>query len=368
MNAIRQVLVAEFYRRNFLFFLLVIILLVFVFRPPSLLISPWFVLPMLESLPFFGLVSGLILLYDAKCWWDLWHSIHRQENQFLYALAILPVPRLCRVLLGPIFGVLAPGILYLLIIAAYSIYANSWHVWAILGIHLIILPGISLHLAHAIRHPREVRIRHGWQSWLEARFKESFVFIALQTLIRYHPLGFLLTKSLIWALMILTMISHHLGPFTEKGLELVLLSLAALQLMLAYWLRESEDRLIFSLRNLPISRFRRFSDYLLVALLLFLPEALLWIGGNGYGLGIALSEAGAYLLTAMAFFLLGVSFLYYQPFSSVQYLRIGFAAYLIFFLAVLFQLGLWLPSMLMVGLAFLIFMEEYLAWDGFHRE
>lgn len=365
MKAIHQVLIAEFYRRNALFFLLGLIFLVFVCRPPSLLVSPWFVMPMLESGLFFGIVSGLIFLYYLKCWADMWRSIHQKENAFLFVLRTLSPTHLSLRMSIELLGTMGPGFLYILVVAGYSIYIQTWHVWAILGGHLLFLVVASLHLRHAILYPKEIIPRHGWQAWLEARFRKSWVFIAIQTLFSSHAMACLFSKVVIWILLISTLIGYQAAMFSDKGLKLVFLSLATLQILYAYWLRTSEDPLIFGMRNLPIAWWKRWMAYAWTGILLFLPEALFWISANFQGLADASTEGVLYLLMGLSFFLLGVSFLYYRPFPMIDFLRIIGLVYFLFFIGILFQVPIWIPIGLSLGLSFMIFGEEFHQWNGF---
>ncbi|MEM7372686.1 MAG: hypothetical protein AAF587_28955 [Bacteroidota bacterium] len=368
MNAIRQVLIAEFYRRNYLFFLLCATLLVFVFRPPTLLFSPWFVLPMLEDYRFMGIVLALLLVYELKCWRELWNILHQKNHSFIRILAILPFHQLTWLMIRQLLGVMAPAILYVSVIAGYSVYSQTLEWIPLLLGQLGILLLVGIHLAHGIRSPREVTIRSGWQAHLERQFKESFSFISLQTLLHYHTLGILLTKSVVWTLMVFSLIAQQESPYPDKSMKLILLSLVGLQIMLAYWLRRSEDGLIFSLRNLPILPQKRFGAYVLTAVILFLPDCLIWLGANTQPLGTALPTLLFYLGLATGSFLAGIALLYYKALPVIKYLQIGFLAYLILFLAILFQIPAWIPILVLLGLSSLIFWEEYFQWNGFHQD
>lgn len=365
MKAIHQVLIAEFYRRNALFFLLGLIFLVFVCRPPSLLVSPWFILPMLESTLFFGIVSGLIFLYYLKCWADMWRGIHQRGHAFLYILRTLSPIRLCVRMSIELLGTMGPGFLYILVVAAYSVYTQTWHVWAIFGVHVVFFVVASLHLSHAIRYPREIVPRHGWQAWLEARFRKSWVFIALQTLISSHLLASVFSKVVIWTLLLMTLSGYQAEMFSNKGLKLIFLSLAALQVLYAYWLRSAEDRPIFVMRNLPIPWSKRWLAYFWTGIILFLPEALFWMTANFQGLAAAGSESLVYLMMGLSFFLLGISLLYYRPFPMVDFLKHIGLVYLLFFVSILFQVPIWLPLGISIGLSLMIFGEEFHKWNGF---
>lgn len=367
MKAIQQVLIAEFYRRNYLFFLISVCLLVFVFRPPSLLVSPWFVLPMLEDFTFLGIVLSLLFLYEVKCWWDMWQTIHLKDHQYLRILAVLPFHTLLWVFIRQLLGVMAPAILYLLAIIGYSLYEQSLHWIPLLLGQIGILALVGAHLAHSIRKPREVRIRSGLQAKLEQRFKQSFAFISTQTILTYHKLGLFITKAVVWTLMILTIIGHQQDPFPEKSIKVILLSLVGLQVMIAYWLRRSEDRLIFGLRNLPILPYKRFAAYSLTALILFLPECLIWLGAQSTSLSNALPDMFLYLGLGMGSFLGGVALLYYKALPVVEYLKVGFLAYMIVFFSILFAIPGWIPILVLLGLATLIFQIEFFQWNGFHE-
>ncbi|MEM6804726.1 MAG: hypothetical protein AAF696_25235, partial [Bacteroidota bacterium] len=180
MRAVYEVLIQQFYRRNFLLFFILLSLLAFVFRPPTLLISPFFIGAMLEDGLFFGVVSGLIGLYYLKSIIDTWRNIKLPENRFLYQLGSLPDRELYGVLAKVLLGVMAPGMAYMLVIAAYSVYQMSWHFLLILKVHLLIFAIGTYLLKESIQKPREKEIRSGLQYALESRLRKSLSFIQIQ--------------------------------------------------------------------------------------------------------------------------------------------------------------------------------------------
>lgn len=357
MKALYRTLIAGFYHRNALLFTLLLIFLVFVFRPPTILVSAYFVRPMLEEGRFFAGVLALLLLFQAKAWQETLAALRRPENQFLLALGALPAGALLRHALGLCAGTMAPALAYGAAIAAYSLQAGTWHWTAWLGLQGGVCLGAALHLRHRLWHPCEVRFRtearpRAWQLGLSYPLFRQ-LWLGHRRALLWHKAGAAL-------LLIAAAQYHQAAPFSSKGLSLLLLSVALLQAMLPYWLRQSSDPWLMAWRNLPLPRWRWWGAYLLLGSLLFAPEALL-----AYAWQLPLWAVGSYALGALALFLLAIALLYHQPLQVERYLIRSGTAYVVLFLALLYGLPWW--GLSLAGLAFgsWIFFEEFPKWNGF---
>ena len=88
MKPIFQVLVSEYYRRNTLFFGLLLIVFAVVMRPAYLIFSPMIIRPILENPPVLAAVVGGCTLYVAKCLIETLAVLRLPENRFIYMLAV----------------------------------------------------------------------------------------------------------------------------------------------------------------------------------------------------------------------------------------------------------------------------------------
>ena len=363
MKAVTTVWANAFYKRNALFFFLALCLLAFVFRPPTLLVSPYFVLPMFEDMLFFSIVVGLWTLYLIKCSWESFKTIHLPENRFLYLLASLPKGRLYRQIILQLIRIAGPALFYLVVIIAYSIYAGSWH-WV--GLLLWVstwLAGTTYWMHYEIHHPREIQLSPGWQKWLEKRVSNSLAYISLVSLWHNYRRQVLIFKGIVILLLGLALWGQ---PMIPKALLLIFWSIACLQSVLAHRIRQSEDDDIFMLRNLPIGRPRRWTNYLVASAVLFIPESILWAAFSpGYE---GLIQAFGYFCGAVAANMIGISLLYYQPYPLPDFINKVFVLYMTGFVILLFGLPLWGLAILCLLFSSWVFGEEFYKWNGWLEE
>lgn len=365
MKAVYEVLIQEFYRRNFLFFFLCIALLGFVFRPPTLLISSIFVKPMFEDLVFFGVICGLISFYYTKCIWESYKRIHQRENRFLYSLAALENRDLYQLMAKVLVAIMAPGIGYMMVIAGYSLRVGTWHVFAIIGVHVVLLLAASFLLARAIHHPVEKELKSGIQKYLEGKIKKSLSFIQLQMIWFKKRRQVIILKSICLALLALTAWSESSDPFPPKGLDLLFLCIVSLQCVYAYQLRRSEDESIFILRNLPITRLKRYISYVITGLVIFLPEIMFWISWNPSDHSII--QALSYYAIGMGVWMMGIALLYYQAMEMPDYLQWVFGMFMTLFVMILVGVSGVPAGLLTLLFSSWIFFEEYYKWNGFKK-
>lgn len=363
MSALREVLVWEFYRRNLFFFGLGLMLLFLVIRPPSLLVSAYFITGMLESAPFFGFIAGLLCLYYAKCLYETQRSIHRRENHFLYELGALPGLRLSLWMGAQLVGVFLPALLYAGVIAGHSLYVGTWHAWAIIAFHVLLLLSAAGWMTYEIRHPRERQFSRGKPlPWMKG-WTDSVAHLLFSLLWEQRRVGLLVTKGLVIALLSLTFWAQAVDPMPVKGVLLIFMCLACLQAMIPYWLKEEVDGSCQWLRNFPRSRWRRFLDFGLTGLVLWLPEGIVCVGATG-AWGLPLIWTGYYLFAVLAAYYLAIAALHYRKLTTEAYLKLLFGAFAVFFFAILFAI----PQFLLYGFAILfsswIFYDEYYGWQG----
>ena len=358
MNALTEVFVREFYRRNTLFFTLTLGLLIFVMRPAYLIMSPPFVQPMLEDLRFFGVVMGIIGAYFIKCVYESYVAIRRRENQFVSVLGGASLGRLMLIWVRPLTLIMAPGMLYLAVIAGYSIHEGTWHAGVILLGILGLMVGASLMLAYATQAYRDLPIRQIRWLNLEALWKNSYTYLLLGSLWHRFQRMILLHKALIAVVLTFLIIFPQLDePMNSKSMVMSVFALACLQTVFAYWVHSATDRPLLFLRNLPFTLFQRIMAYTLVGLVLFLPEVLLWF--------FWLSDLVIlnYVAVATGLFVLGIAILHYKPYPLSTFLGLTFGMFCVGFVAVLYRFPLGLFALGAWAYGVWIFTLEYDAWE-----
>lgn len=360
MKVVDLVWYQGFYRKNYLFFFLFILVFAFLVKPPTILFSPYFIDPMLEDATFFGITMGLLGLFVAKGLGDSLSMIQHPHHTFLHQLSLLPGPQLYLIILKQISLVWGLALGYALFIAGYAFAHHSWHGWAMLG-GIGVCYGVAVPwLAHQIHHPRERRIRPGWQAWIGNYVSNQLSYISLLALWeRYRrQVGVLKLVGLALWVALSTAEAWNL-----KTMRLSFWAILCLQGILVFRLRQAEDRSLFLLRNLPIPRWRRWFTYLGTVSFLFGLDGLSWLVLTGNWV-----QVGEIMLAAIGMGLLGIAALYYRQMELATYLNHIVGMFFSGFICLLFGLPLWLWGTLSMGLSYWIFFEEYYGWDGWQRE
>jgi len=364
---LNRVLIGEFYRKNALFFGLLLAGLVFVFRPPTTLIQPYFVLSMFEDFPFFWIVQGVLLLYQVKAWRETVVRVSLPENRFLLSLISLPLSTRWMGWSRVYAGIMAPATGYRAVVMGYSIWQGTAHVYGLMlgEIGLLILWGIQCE--HLLWNPRERSIKLGWQDRLIQAIRPGWVWVPFQLLWARHRIRLILTKGGILGLLALAIGLNATGSLSTKGWNLIFLSLGILQIMFAYFLRQEEEDCLYLFRNLPLSRWQRWGGYMAVYLLLLTPELFL-LGFMPGNVRWIVEQMTSFLTLELGLLMLGTGLTCYKSLETEMYLQWMFGGYVVAFFVLLFGLPGW-----GVGIAIGLFgtwigMEEYWRFQPVFKE
>ncbi|MEM9721275.1 MAG: hypothetical protein AAGA10_18575 [Bacteroidota bacterium] len=354
---VQAVLVKEFYRRNTLFFGLIIIVLFIVMRPAYLIFSPVIVLAILETPIALAVIFGCFFLYFAKSLWETVIAFRKSENVFLYSLISLPPRKAYFLLFRQFHLILAPASLYMLVMCFYGVKEAYWTVflYAIAWVLLSFLG--TFFLIKNLRYPRERVSGFPFQSFIEKNWEQSWTYLGLSNVLKTYYKKILFHKGVILFFTGGLMTYHLTSPLSQKGLRLSLWAIACFQTILSYRFRQSEARPLFILRSLPVSRVKRWGAYVLAGLLLFLPETIL-----ACSLSPTLStlgQVGSYWEICVCVFCLGIAVLHYDAPELSTYLGWSFGLFCVGFVAVLFNLPLWAMGVPIFLFATWIFWDEY---------
>ena len=357
LRPVQAVLVKAFYRRNTLFFGLIIIILFVVIRPAYLIVSPMIVMALIETPIALATIFGVFLLYFFKCLWESIMAIQKPENRFLYSLYALPYRKVYFILLGQFNLLLAPATLYILVMGFYGVRAEIWMVLLYATSWLALIFGGSFFLVKQLKNPKERRFFFPLQSFMERNWKQSWTYLGLSNVFKRYYKKLIFHKGIILLFTGGLMSYHLVNPLSHKGMQLSLWAIACFQTILSYRYRQAEAKPLFILRSLPVSRLKRWGSYILAALLLFLPETIL-----ACSLAPTLStlgQVGSYWEICVCVFCLGIAILHYDAPELTTYLGWSFGLFCVGFVAVLFNLKLWVMGIPICLFATWVFWEEY---------
>ena len=357
MKPIFQVLVSEFYRRNTLFFGILLILLVVIMRPAYLIFSPIITRPLLESPEALTVLGIVFFLYLGKCILETLAALNKAENRFIFSLAALPRQRVFFLVFLVILAISGPASLYIGVLSVYALKWKFFYAFILSATWLTGLVMAAFFLTHRVIHPRELALSLPIQEKVEAIWKASWTYLGLNCMWHRFRKKVLFHK-LISLGMMGGLVSYHLSqPLSHKGLRLSLWSIACFQCILAYRYQQASSKPLFITKSLPIPRIKRWATFVLAGLLLFLPETLL-----ACSLSPSLSTWpfwGAYWEIALAVFCLGIAVLHYEAPELTTYLGWGFGLFCVGFVGLLFNMPLWILGLAIFAFSSWIFWEEY---------
>lgn len=349
-----------FYRKNYLMFFLLAFVFGFFANPPYLFFSRHFIYPMFESPAFLGGTLGLFALYWIKGIMDSIKILHTPENKALYLLLTLSEWKLLLILGRQLLFILAPVFAYVFVMALHGYSKNPLMALSlVLGNVLALLFAIRL-MGHQLRHPHEKVWRQDWQGRLGEQFRQSLSYISLLSLWHHSGRLLLFVKGISLALLFALSLAKD---WSDKAYFLCMWSVICMQGILFFRLRQKEDGEIFLLRNLPISRGKRWLAYLLSTAILASPEILLWIFLGPDRL-LSLDLFMAYLGMGM----LGIAILYHQALELGTFISYLLGFFLLGFVILLFGMPLLLFGMGILGFSWWVFWEEYYKWNGWEKE
>ena len=357
MKPIYQVLVSEYYRRNTLFFGLLLIVFAVVMRPAYLIVSPMITRPILENNPVFASVVGFCTLYLIKCLIETLAALRQPENRFIYMLAVQSRVYVFGAIFLVFLAISAPAIFYLLVLMVYAFIWGFWHGVFLSVYCLLTLSLCTVFLTYRIIHPKMYPLSFPLYQRIEAVWKGSWTYLGMSSLWFRFKKKVFFHKTIALGIMGGLASFHLANPLSDKGLRLSLWAIACFQCILSYRYQQATVRSLFILKSLPVPRFRRWIAYGFSGLLLFLPETVL-----ASTLSPSLSTwsfLGSYWLISTCVFCLGIAILHYDAPELTIYLGWGFGLFCVGFFITLFGVPLWMLSLAIFLFATWIFWEEF---------
>jgi len=290
-RVVQRCLIAEFYRRN-AGFLLVVLLLSFGFLSSVEHIA---LARYAMQLPLvLGVYAALWALYALKTAQFVRQTLHDPTFEILYLLRIVPAPTRWLVLAAAQAALLGPVLGYAVFVVVYGYAPGAeWALAAVPGFLLLLTQTAVYRYDVWLKAPHADQRRRSLSTWMTRRWRQPYPLFFIQHALRAEPMLLVLTKLgagfVLWGVCRLYPTDDYDGRLLSLG---VLLAAAIQGPLLMAWKTFEDQKLLF-LRNLPFSLVQRAGFYLLTAALLWLPETLLLLRYRpngvswGFQLGIA---------------------------------------------------------------------------------
>ncbi len=281
LHVVNRCWVAEFYRRNAGFFLLVLLGAFAFLRPLEHITLAKYAL----QLPLvLGVYGGLWALYALKILRFVGQTLDQPDHEILFHLRLLPRRARWLVLLVVQVQLLQPALLYAVFVVWLGYAPGAgWGVAAVVGWMTLLVLGGAAWLDHRLRNPHAEQNRWRLGTWLPFNGRRRYALYFPEHLLRREPVLLGLTKAgsltLLWGVCRL----YPTDDYDERLISLGVLVAAAVQgPLLAAW-KGFEDQHLGFVRNLPFSLPRRAGLYLLTAAVLWLPETLVLLRNRPVG-------------------------------------------------------------------------------------
>lgn len=359
-----RLIVAQFYKQNTGLFLF-LFLLFFGIIPPQHLIATHATLiqAQLSNIPLMVGVSFFWVLYAGRCIRFSDQILSKYSHSLLNLYQVLPKRKIFRQMSSCFLIMYLPVLVYGLLLI--SIATNQAIYWYVMGATpLLIITSICsvTWMTRSLLNPKESSKNH-WKIPLLTRTTLtqhiSLKFVLLSYLWHDKKIG-LVAQKLFSYLCFNFFFIRNASIFREDYFTFFIFLMGAMNALLIFNTHKLTEEKLSFLRNLPLSMSHRIFMIMMTALVLFVPE-LIMMFISGYELLSALDSLILYGILGSQFVLL-FSILYTSSLSLKKYVQYIF----LLLLSYLF-LYLLLPTVLIIlfnlGLAFLIYHEQYHAYE-----
>ena len=353
--------VRPYYRENAGLFLFLFILLFGVVAPSQQLNYHYhLILGMLSTPVLFGLVSLAWWLYAEKTVHFILTRLRAPDHSFVYLLNLLSPAKTYGLLLRIQAWLYLPVSLYGVAVMGVAVHRGSSLQAAGVGLYLLLLQFLgAARMLRQLQHPpsgTSSRILSLAGRLPPARFRPYWHFL-LRSVLREHK-ALLLGIKLFNGAMLYLLLKAVSPDDYDLRMPLLFYSIGLFgHGVLIYRLRELEELRLVFYRGLPVPLLRRMGQYLLLCLLLLVPELILvsWLSPAP----LHYRDAVGFFLWGYALLLLMNSLLFMRAFPMKDYLKLLFFIFLVLYACVLAGALPWLTGLTFVAAAGLFYGSYY---------
>ncbi len=355
-----RLIVIQFYKQNTGLFLF-LFLLFFGIIPPQHLVATHAALiqAQLSSVPLMIVVSFFWVLYAGRCIRFADRSFTKYSHSLLNLYQVLPYQHILRRVLGYFTLMYLPILIYgILTISIAAVQGVSWHVIGTASLLLLILISSTVWIAKNL-----LQLKEWHRPYQQIRFRRkqhiSTKFVLLAYLWHDKKIGLVAQKIFSYFCFNFFFI-RNASIFREDYFTFFIFLMGAMNALLIFNTHKMTEEKLSFLRNLPFSMLNRIVMIIVTGFVLFVPELIIMLV-SGFEL---LSISDSFVLYGIlgTQFVLSFSILYTSNLSLKKYVQ-----YLFLLLLSYLFLYLLLPTALIIlfniGLAFLIFHEQYHAYE-----
>jgi len=358
---LQKVVVIPYYCQNAGFFLVVFILAFGLQSPPSLLVSPMFLMDAVLSPVFITAILLLFFLYYLKCFNFIHKTLNAPENSFLQVAALLAPKTLLYYLARVHVLLYLPALVYMVLIVGYAAWQKQYQTAFIILLYNMVLATLSAVLFY--QKLINARTDKKLNTIPKIGFlpgSSSVCVWTLRYLLEQEKVMLFLTKLFSGSVLLAFL---YLYPYPAYDLRPALIGFwtaAVSQVMLVQRVQLFGEEDLTFLRNLPYSRGRRLGQQAVFFGLCLIPELIILL--RFLPLSAALFMLQLWAL-GISFLLLMHALLYLKDQSLRQFSRQVFFIFMGFLLFFLTSPPLYLLSIILTAIAYTIYHQRYYVYE-----
>lgn len=359
---LQKILVKEFYRRNTGFFLVVFFLGFGIQQPPSMLVSPAFLIDVAGEPIFILAVLILFFLYFLKCFNFMQKTIRAKENEYILVASLLPRPAVL-VSLGQAFiQLFLPALAYCALVAFYGYMTQNYWVIGVILIYNIGLIFFTIFYFYRQLTQTIPENNTGLFTLLH-RYKINLPAFTwpLAHILRQEKVMLFLTKILSCGVLLAFVILY---PYLEYGIrptQIGFLMALTVHCMMVQNIQRFQEIDLHIFRNLPFSFLTRLRQQSILFAILLLPELLLLIRY------LPFPDGFLYVLLLLFF---GISFLlfcyalvYFNWVELESYIRFIFFLFFTLLFSLLGYVPIYILSSILMAAAIFLYQKWYYRFE-----
>ena len=358
---LQKVVGIPYYHQNAGFFLVVFILAFGLQSPPSLLVSPLFLMDAVLSPVFITAILLLFFLYYLKCFNFINKTLNAPENSFLQVAALLPPQTLLYYLARAHVLLYLPALAYTLLMVGYAAWQQHYQTAFIILLYNMVLTTLSAVLFYQklTNVPTDKKLNLLPKISLLPEFNKVYVW-TLRYLLEQEKVMLFLTKLFSGSVLLAFL---YLYPYPAYDLRPALIGFwtaVVSHVMLVQRVQLFGEEDLTFLRNLPYSRRQRLGQQAVFYSLCLVPELILLLRFLPLSASLFMMQLGA---LGISFLLLMHALLYLKDQSLRKFSRQVFFIFMGFLLLFLTSPPLYLLSINLTAIAYSIYYQRYYAYE-----
>jgi hypothetical protein len=285
-------------------------------------------------------------------------QLARSENQFLFNVVFLPRIEKFLCVSAVIFGQLLPAIGYAaFLIMMTLILPGRWNTIIILGMMAILWCCGSLILLRQLRHPHAGRSISFLKHFTDVRYTKPVIQFYVEWILRHDPVMVSGTKIFCAVLIFAVCTLYRSEAYDWRLVTMATTASAIANLLVLRQLQNFEIHHVSWIRNMPVTRSKRFFWIMAVVTILFIPEFAVLLKYFPKDLPVYFLLLNYLHMISLAALFFGLLHAGAAPVETI--VRRSFWIFILLIILILFKVPLIALTLLILIAGFLLYWKNY---------